>query len=49
LIDNKRVKVKLPNKSIHGYGVEINEHGGLVIKLDDGQTQIITSGEVKIL
>lgn len=49
LVSGKEVKVKLPNKSIQGYAISIDEHGGLIVKLDDGQSQIITSGEVKIL
>jgi BirA family biotin operon repressor/biotin-[acetyl-CoA-carboxylase] ligase len=48
-ITGKQVKVKLPNKSIQGYAAAVDEHGGLVIKLEDGQTQIITSGDVKVL
>lgn len=48
LVVGKQVKVTLPNKSIEGYAISIDEHGRLLIELADGQTQLLTSGEVSL-
>lgn len=49
LVVGKQVKVQLPNKLIEGYAKGIDEHGRLLIELEDGQTQMITSGEINFL
>lgn len=49
LVAGKQVKVTLPNKSIEGYAISIDEHGRLLIELADGQTQLFTSGEISLL
>ncbi len=49
LVSGKQVKIKFPTKSIEGYAGSIDEHGRLLVELEDGQTQIITSGEVSLL
>jgi len=49
LVVGKRVKINLPNKSITGYATSIDEQGRLLIELEDGHTEIITSGQVMVL
>jgi len=49
LVIGKQIKVQLPKKSIQGYATSIDEHGRLLIELEDGQRQTITSGEVRLL
>lgn len=45
----KKVRVQLPDKSIQGYATSIDEHGNLMVELKDGDTEIITAGEVTLI
>ncbi len=49
LVVGQKVKVRLPDKSIIGYGQSIDEQGHLIVELEDGKTEIIIAGTVSLI
>ncbi|MFH1562103.1 MAG: biotin--[acetyl-CoA-carboxylase] ligase [Nitrospirota bacterium] len=48
LVVGKKVTVRLPDKLIQGKATSIDEQGNLMVELKDGETEIITAGEVSL-
>ncbi|MEW6607544.1 MAG: biotin--[acetyl-CoA-carboxylase] ligase [bacterium] len=47
-IVGRHITVQLPDKSIEGSAVSIDEQGRLLVELENGETEIITAGEVMV-
>jgi BirA family biotin operon repressor/biotin-[acetyl-CoA-carboxylase] ligase len=49
LILGGRVRVSWENKAVEGYAVDFDEHGALVIRLDSGFLEKVTSGHLETI